>query len=148
MSQLIGIRVAAKVTADVVVTASTALVTTGLTCPIAANQQLKIRAWIPFSVGATGGVKVQVVLPAAISAIITTITLIDTVTPAQIVALQTSSTPFANALAVAGSHWLTIEADVFNGVNAGTLDIQAACNSAANALTIFKGGWMDVIKAN
>lgn len=148
MSNFIGIRIAAKVTANVVVTASTVLVTTGLTSPIAAGQQQMIRAWIPFSVGATGGVKLQIILPAAPTSIITTITLIDTVTPAQIVALQTTSTPFSNALAVAGSHWLKVEATIVNGVNAGTVDIQMACNSAANALTVFAGSWMDILKAS
>ena len=148
MSSLIGIRVAAKVAADVTVTASTTLVTVGLTSTIAANQQQKIRAWIPFSVGATGGVKMQIVIPAVPTGIITTVTLFDNITPAVITAVQTSSTPFANALAAAGNHFMIVEADIYNGATAGAVDIQMACNSAANALTVLKGGWMEVIKAN
>jgi hypothetical protein len=148
MSSLIGIRVAARVTADVVVTASTSLVTTGLTVPIAANQIFKVRIWLPFSVGATGGVKMQIVLPAAPTSILTSIVLFDPVTPQIITAVQTSSTAFANALAVAGTHWMIIDSIIYNGVNAGNVDVQVACNSAANALTALKGGWMDVVKAN
>jgi len=143
---MIGIRTFYRVSANVVVTASTALVTTGLTSPVAAGQTQKLRAWIPFSVGATGGVKMQIICPAAITSILTTIKVFDTVTPAMITAIQTTSTPFANALAVAGSHWMEVESIVVNGVNAGNIDIQVACNSAANALTVFAGSSMDVVK--
>lgn len=142
----VGLRTFYKINADVVVAASTALVTTGLTSPIAVGQTQKIRVWMPFSVGATGGVKMQVVCPAAITSIMTTIQVFDTVTPALITAFQNTSTAFTNALAVAGTHWMIVESIIVNGANAGNVDIQVACNSAANALTALKGGSMDVVK--
>ena len=141
----IGIRTIYRITANVVVNASATLVTTGLTSPIAAGQRQKIRVWMPFTVGATGGVRMQVVCPAAITSIITTIKVFDTVTPALITAIQTTSTAFTNALAVAGTHWMEVESFIENGVNAGSVDIQVACNTAANAFTALKNSTMDVV---
>lgn len=143
---MIGIRTFFKVAANVVVTASTALVTTGLTSPIAANQTQKIRAWIPFTVGATGGCKFQVVVPAAGTLYEMSFMLVDTITPGITTAIQNASAAFSNALAQAGSHWIIIEGTVVNGVNAGTVDIQVACNSAANAITVLATATMDVVK--
>lgn len=145
---MVGIRNFFRVAANVQVAASTVLVTTGLTSPIAINQKQKVRIWMPFTVGATGGLKVQIVLPAAFTSIVVSYRLTDTVTPASIVAIATNNNAFANALAVAGTHWIEIEADVVNGANAGNLDVQVACNSAANAFTCLAGASMDVIKSN
>ena len=142
----IGIRNFFRMSADVPVAASTVLVTTGLKSPIAANQSQKIRVWLPFTVGATGGIKIQVVVPAGGTLFNATIMLVDTVSPAITTAIQNSSAAFSNALAAAGQHWIAIEAFIINGTTAGNVDIQIACNSAANAITALKGGSMDVIK--
>ena len=142
---MIGLRTSYKVAADIPVAASTALVTTGLTSPIAANGKQKFRAWIPITVGATGGVRLQVVVPAAGALFLTTIKLFDTVAPALTTAIQTASAAFTNALANAGNHWLEVEGYIENGATAGNIDIQMACNTAANQLTILKGGWMDIV---
>lgn len=145
---MIGIRNIFRVAANVQVAASTVLVTTGLTSPIAAGQIQRVRVWMPFTVGATGGLKVQIILPAAPSSVIASYRVNDTVTPATILAINANNNAFANALAVAGTHWLEIDATVVNGVNAGTLDVQVACNSAANAFTCLAGATMEVVKLN
>jgi hypothetical protein len=142
---MIGIRTCYKVAANVVVTASAALVTTGLTSPIAASGKQKFRCWIPITVGATGGVRLQAVVPAGGSLFEVTIKLFDTITPALTTAIQAASAAFTNALAQAGSHWMEVEGYIENGVTAGNIDIQMACNTAANALTVLKGGFMEVV---
>lgn len=142
----VGIRNFFRMSADVQVAASTALVTTGLKSPIAANQSQKVRIWLPFTVGATGGIKLQVVVPAGGSLFNATIMLVDTVTPAITTATQNASAAFTNALAAAGQHWIAVEAFIINGATAGNVDVQIACNSAANAITALKGATMEVIK--
>lgn len=142
----IGIRTAFQILANIVVTASVALVTTGLTSPIAAGQTQKLRWWIPFTVGATGGVRMQVLVPAGGTIFEQTTILYDTITPAITTAIVNASTVFTNALAQAGSHWLMVEAVVVNGATAGNVDLQMACNTAANALTVLRGGYLEVVK--
>lgn len=143
---MIGLRSFYKVAANITVSASTTLVTTGLTSPIAAGQTQHISAWIPLTVGATGGVRFQLVTPSATTLYEATFILYDTITPGITTAIQSSSAAFTNALAQAGSHFIRIEATVVNGVNAGNLDIQFACNTAANGITVLATATMDVIK--
>jgi hypothetical protein len=144
----LGLRTFFKIAANVVVTSSTALVTTGLTSPIAAGQTQKFRAWILFSVGAAGGIKLQVVVPAGGTLFNVTYKLFDNVTPALITAVQVASgSAFTNALAVAGTHWIEVEGTVVNGNTAGNIDIQVAQNSSnATPFTAFSSGTMDVVK--
>jgi len=123
---MIGIRTFFQVAADIVVTNSVALVTTGLTSPIAANQSQKIRAWVPITVGATGGVRLQIVVPAGGVVVEANIKLFNTIAPSLTTAEQQASAAFVNALANAGDHWLEVEAMVVNGATAGNIDIQAA----------------------
>ncbi len=141
---MIGLRTTYKVGANIAVVASAALVTSGLTSPIAAGGKQQFRAWIPITTGATGGVRLQVVVPAAGTLFLATIKLFDTITPGLTTAIQVASAAFTNALAQAGNHWLEVEGYIENGVNAGNIDIQLACNTAANQLTILKGGFMTV----
>jgi hypothetical protein len=144
---MLGIRTFFQVAADIVVTNSAALVTTGLTSPIAANQSQKIRAWIPVTVGATGGVRAQIVVPAGGVVFEATFKLYNTVAPSLTTAEQQASAAFTNALANAGDHWLEIEAMVVNGATAGNVDIQMAQNTAdALSMTISRGGSVDVVK--
>jgi len=144
---MLGIRNFFTVAADIVVTNSAALVTTGLTSPIAANQSQKIRAWIPITVGATGGVRAQIVVPAGGVVFEATFELYNTVAPSLTTAEQQASAAFTNALANAGDHWLVIEAMIVNGATAGNVDIQMAQNTAdALSLTISRGGSLDVVK--
>lgn len=144
---MIGIRTFYQVAADIVVTSSVALVTTGLTSPVAANETQHIRAWIPVTVGATGGLRAQIVVPAGGTLFEATIALYNTVAPSLTTAIQAASAAFTNALANAGSHWLAIEGYILNGLTAGNIDIQMAQNTSDPlSLTILKGGFMDVAR--
>lgn len=142
-----GIRTLAQINADIPVTNSAALASVGLVSPIAANAMQHLTFWIPFTVGATGGLRAQVVVPAGGAIFLATFYLRDTVTPGTITALQTASAAFTNALAVAGTHWLEIKVTVVNGATAGNVDLQMAQNTAdANTLTIKRGGVVEVQK--
>ena len=144
---MIGIRNFFTVAADIPVTLSAALVTTGLTSPVAANQSQKIKAWIPFTLGATGGVRFQVVVPAGGTVFELSAIIQNTVAPSSTLVEQQASAVVTNALANAGDHWLDIDVFVVNGATAGNIDIQAAQNTAdALTLTIGRGGSMDVVK--
>lgn len=144
---MIGIQVSFFVAADVLFTSSAALATVGLTSPIAALQKQKFRAWIPITTGATGGVRVQVVVPAGGSVYHASIRLNNTVTPLITPASQNASAVFTNALANAATHWLEVEGYVVNGATAGNIDIQLAQNTSdALSLTVLQGGSMEVTK--
>jgi hypothetical protein len=142
---MIGQRTAYSIAADIVRTSSAALVTTGLTSLIAANKKQYFRAWIPFTVGATGGVRLQIVVPAGGTLFLASIRLNNTVAPATVLATQLASAAFTNAAANAGTHWLEVEGEIQNGVTAGTIDIQMGQNTSdVLSLTIQKGGHMEV----
>lgn len=141
--QLIGIKSNYRVSANVVVTSSVVPVTIGLTSPIAALASQKIRAWIPFSVGATGGVRSLVVVPAG--GVIDQVTTVLYITGTPSVTPSSVNTVFTNAAAVAGTHWLLIEAVIQNGATAGNVDVQVAQNTSdALSLTALKDGFMEV----
>lgn len=143
----VGIRTVFKKAADQVITSSTALVTSGLTSPIAANETQKFEVVIPFSVGATGGFKCQVVVPAGGVLFNASFILANTVAPGVVVAQQVASAAFGNAVANAGNHWLKISGTVKNGATAGNLDIQVAQNSSdALSLTVLSGATMEICK--
>lgn len=147
MANNIGLHNFCNVVANVLFTSNIVPGTVGLTSPIAANQTQKIRAWIPITVGATGGVRSIVVPPAGGTLLTVTTKLYNTVAPS----LSTSSaaTVFTNALANAGTHWLEIEAIVINGATAGNVDVQLAQNTSdVLSLTVLRGGSMDVVKLN
>ena len=143
---MVGIRNIFKVAANVPFAASTALLTVGLKSPIAANETQKIKAWVPFTTGATGGIKCELVTPAGAASPGVTVLYYDTVTPAVDIALDAINAPIGDALADAGTHWAVIEAIVINGATAGSLDLQFAQNSAANTTTILAGATMEVVK--
>lgn len=146
MSITVGVRNFCKVVANVLFTTNIVPGTIGLLSPLPANQKQKVRAWIPFTVGATGGVRVVIALPAG-AVLIGTIRLTNTVAPSSTFAIRTDGTAFTNALANAGTHWLEIEGDVENGATAGNIDIQLAQNTSdAATLTVLQGGSMDVVK--
>lgn len=114
---------------------------------IAANQTLKVRYWTKFTVGATGGVRLQLVVPAGGLIFGATIRLNNTVAPSSTIATQQASAAFTNALANAGTHWVEVEAVIVNGATAGTVDLQMAQNTTdALTLTILRGATADVTK--
>jgi len=131
------------------VAASVTLVNaTNLITPIAANQKLRIRIWLPFTVGASGGFKFRLNPSQAPAAYLASLQAVDGVTAlpgAQIAVVQTAAADFANAFAVAGAHFLEVEATITNGATAGTVALQFACNSAANAITALAGATIETI---
>lgn len=143
---MLGLRTFYEVLANQVV-ASSALVTVGLLSPIAAGQKQKIRCWIPITVGATGGVRSQVVVPAGGVLLRVSTKLYNTVAPSLTAAISNTGAVFNNALANAGTHWLEIEADIVNGSTAGNVDVQIGQDTTdALTLTVLRGGSMEVVK--
>lgn len=142
---MIGIKTFYTIAANIV-KANATPITTGLTSPIAANQRQKVRFWVPFTVGATGGVRAQIVVPAGGVLFTAAIKLFNTVAPSLTTASQLASAAFTNALANAGTHWLEIEADIQNGATAGNVDLQMAQNTTdALTLTILAGGSLEAV---
>lgn len=142
---MIGLRKFFQVTANQVFTSNVTLASIGLTSSIAAGQTQHIRAWIPLTVGATGGIRMQISIPAGGTLYEATFKVQNTVTPATTRTIQSTNTVVTNALADAGSHWVEIEAYILNGATAGNIDIQFAQNTSDPlSLTVLKGGFMDV----
>jgi hypothetical protein len=145
---MIGTKTFYSVAANVAFASSATLATVGLTSAIAAGQRLKFRAWVPITVGATGGVRYEIIGSSGVvisSAFIETIKLFNTVAPSLTTSALTTNAAFTNALANAGTHWLEIEGDITNTGSAGTVDLQFAQNTSdSNTLTVLKGGTMDV----
>lgn len=145
----IGLRTFFRKSANQQVAASTALVScTDLTVPVAANQKISIKYVLPFSVGATGGFKFNVAVPAGGTAYMAAMFAFDGVTVApgvQVGQVITAAADFANAWAVAGNHRCVIEVLIENGATAGNIDLKFACNSAANAINILRGATADVV---
>lgn len=151
MSLTNGISSYAKLTANQAVAASVVPVilganTTGNSFSVAVNagSKWRFKLRLVFSVGATGGLRFQWVVPAAPTLFSSTTVIYDTVTSAVITPTpQTSSAAITNALAVAGTHFADLTCYVENSV-AGTISFQFACNTAANAITAFAGSIMEV----
>lgn len=142
---MIGIKNFYRVAANVPFTSSAALATVGLTSPIAAGQSQKLRFWVPITVGATGGVRLQLVVPAGGVIFNATVKLFNTVAPSLTTAAQAASAAFTNALANAGTHWVEVEATIINGATAGNVDLQFAQNTSdALTMTVLRGGSVDV----
>lgn len=145
---MLGLRSFYKVLANVVFTTNTVLATIGLTSPIAKNEKQNFRAWIPFTLGATGGFKCEVLVPAGFVKYAVTLNFYDTVGGILLYDALLAPAVFGDALTGAGTYWAEITGYVKNGINAGTIDIQVAQNSSdALSCTILEGGYMDVIKS-
>lgn len=141
----IGIRQAYRVTADIAIASSAVLQTlTGLSIPIAAGKIIHLVGHLFFSVGATGGIRFEVVPPAAGAFYKSSLILTNTVAaiPFSVQGVVTP-TVFTDAVANAGNHFLDFEVDVENGVNAGNINIQAAQNTSdVLTLTIQRGSFV------
>lgn len=139
------LKTALKIIADIPIASSVALQTSTLSSPIGVGAKQHIRWWVPFSVGATGGFRYQIIVPAGGSYYLSGGILHNTGAGTTLVNVITASAVFANALANAGNHLLELEAIIENGATAGTVDLQVAQNTVdVLALTILKGGFMDV----
>lgn len=115
--------------------------------PVAAGQKVKCRWWIKATVGATGGIRAIIVVPAGGVLFQATYKLWNTVAPSVATAAQQASgAAFTNALANAGTHFLEIDAEVWNGTTAGNIDLQVAQNTSdALTLTVLAGGSLDTV---
>lgn len=143
---MIGIITNTVKTADTAFTANIVPATVGLSTSIAANQTKKCRWWVPVTVGAAGGVRAIIAVPAGGTLFNATIKLFNTVAPSLTTAAQAASAAFTNALADAGTHWLEIEATIVNGATAGNIDLQMAQNTSdATPLTVLRGGSLQAI---
>ncbi len=148
MANQIGIRTVIFVPAGITTISSTVLtlVPTTLTQAVAPKSQWYFKFWIPFSVGATGGVKFQVVTPAAPSIYLLSWKLYQPGAPGTLLdtAVQAASASFANAAAGALNDFMEAELHFVNGTTAGNVTLQFAQNSSvAAALTLLQGGRME-----
>jgi hypothetical protein len=142
----VGVRTTFTVLANVLFTSNIVPATVGLRSPIAANQTQKFRAWIPFTVGATGGVRLLMAVPAGGTIFDIAIKLFNTVAPSLTTAEQQAAAAFTNALANAGDHWIEVEGTIINGATAGFVDITMAQNTSdVLTLTVKRGGTMEVV---
>lgn len=135
----------AVLAAQQTVAASTTLVTmTGFSLALAVGQKVHWRWFVAFTLGVTGGYKFQIVTPSTGGSTVFTncFTVTDTVTPATIVGTQLTTGAFANALAVAGNHFMNCEGSFLANATAGNLLFQFACNSAANSIVAQPGSFV------
>lgn len=148
-----GIKTFVRLAADQSVPASTVLVdlgagTSAFSFTLKAGKVVNLFASLPFNVGATGGFKFQITASQTPQDYSVRYEAIDGVTAspgAQVASIIAAQAAFANPWAVAGNHLCDISAS-FKGHATldATVTIQFACNSAANAITILKGAWMEV----
>lgn len=149
MSFTSGIVTRNRLAADQVVTASVTLVTlSDFTFNLGANKVITISGYIPFSVGASGGFKFQVTSAQTLVDYQVGFEAIDGVTAspgAQVAVDIVAQAAFANAFAVAGNHILNFNASLKGHATLASLvSFQFACNSAANAITCLKGGYIEL----
>lgn len=113
---------------------------------------ITLEAFIPFSVGATGGFKFQLTSAQTLVDYQAGYEAIDGVTAspgAQVAVDIVAQAAFANAWAVAGNHILRFNASLKGHATLASLvSFQFACNSAANGITILKGAWIDLVQYN
>jgi hypothetical protein len=116
----------------------------GMTIPIAANQTLKVHFHGTVTVGATGGIRLQITVPTGGVLFNNDIVLDNTVAPLVTPFNQASSAAFANALANAGTHFVDMECTVVNGATAGSVAITFAQNTTdALTATLLRGSYME-----
>jgi hypothetical protein len=121
---------------------------TGLQFPLAINQRVKFRAWLPCAVaGAASGLKFQATVPAGGAAYVVSAVIMNGVTNAlALAAVIVAQAAVSNALANIGNHLCILEGEVINGATAGNLSIQFAqlVADAANA-TIIRGATLEIV---
>lgn len=129
------------------VAASVALVdVVGFSVPVVAGATYRFYLNVPFTVGATGGFKFRLEVP-AVTNYVNVQEVIDGVTasPGAILCdVITAEADFANALAVAGNHIMRMEGELIPSA-AGDMKLQFACNSAANAIDLLAGAYFEVV---
>jgi hypothetical protein len=112
--------------------------------PIAANQKVKVKYWVKCTVGATGGIRAQIAVPAGGTLFSATFRSNNSVADTVALVTQQATAAFTDALANAGTHWLEVEATIINGSTAGRVDLQMAQNTSdALTLTILAGSSLE-----
>lgn len=131
------------------VTASIVLQTiTGFSYAVVAGQRIAYSARLILSVGAAGGVRLQLTGPAAPTLYNVSLLLANTVAPAVVSGMITAPAVLTNALANAGTHFVTLFGSVVPSV-AGTLELQFAQNSSdATPCTMIAGSYFEVVTLN
>lgn len=143
---MIGIRNFFTIAADLVITSSAALISSGLIIPVAANQVVSGVFYLPFTVGATGGIRLQLVVPAAPAAFSAQFQVQAVTTGAMSSVTQLTSAVYTNALAVAADYTIVVPFQVKNGATAGNVDLQIAQNTSdALSLTLQSTAWADIV---
>ena len=129
------------------VAASVALVdVVGFSVPVVAGGTYHFRVVLMFNLGAAGGFRFRLDIPAAPTTYINACIAMDGVTPppgSLICDVQVAETDFTNALAVSGDHYASMEGELVSSV-AGDMKLQFACNSAAGNIQLFRGSYFEV----
>jgi hypothetical protein len=123
----------------------------GFTTPVAAGQKVKFRFYLPINlVGAAGGAKFSVDVPAAPALFVQSSILIDQTTatpvffPLGTVGTIVAPAAVGGTLTVIGRHVAIIEGSLVNGVTAGNIKLQFAQNvTNATASELSAGAWME-----
>ncbi len=144
MSQ--GIRNTFRLAANQTSASATLADLTGFSLNVTVGQKVHVRGCLMVTVGATGGIRLQVVPSAAATSFNLAIQLNNTVAPSTATAAQTSSAAFTNALANAGTHFVWFEGDIVPSAT-GTIKLQVAQNTT-DALTAswLLGSFMETIQ--
>lgn len=147
MNTIPALRAAAVITTAIAIASNVVPASVGLVSPIGANQTQWLRYWIPFTVGATGGIRANVNVPAGGTIYQATFKLFNNVAPSITTSMQAAAADFTNAVANAGDSWLEIALLVVNGATAGNVDLKMAQNTSdVLTLTIKRGGFVEVTK--
>jgi hypothetical protein len=132
-----GIRSVNVRASNLAIVTNTVLATMGLAVPCGAGSRHHIRWWIPFTEAA----------PAAVASFLMTFfitNLVATHVATDNAALLTASASFTGTGANAGNYLMVVEAELINGVNAGTFDLQVAQGvSDAGTTTILAGAYVE-----
>lgn len=144
----IGTRTILQQSANQAVTASTTTVATELTTPIAANQNLHIRYFVPFTLaGTASGIKFLVNAPATPTTYVSAVVIFTDADSIGLSNLILTEGAQGVTLANAGNHWAVIEITVEAGATAGDVVLEFAQNvSDAGAVTVLKGATAEIVK--
>jgi hypothetical protein len=138
----IGIRNIFVKQATQIVTASVVPVDiTALLVPISSLQTARIKWWVPFTLGATGGFRFIIASPAAPGTILASLRVEDCTTANTFFEdVQVAFAAFTNASAVAGEYVAHVDLLYTNGANPGNMSLQfAQNNSQATNFTVLGG---------
>lgn len=113
--------------------------------PIAATERRKIVIEGAFTLGATGGFRFNLSVPAGGVVYNATYDVLEETTPLSFRDIQLAAADFTNASAVASNYWLKLTANIINGATAGNVQLLFAQNNAtANVGTILRGMTIEV----